>query len=211
MKERCLVKVRHGAGQRFVWHCSWSPRLRRWMKSICVRVGYEQYLNRIGPVYPAEGMCMQTHALLPLPLGHHFLDNEHYQCPQKLPKWLLDNARGISCSWNRLWFLLQGPNLSLIFILVSDKLPLQEVLNSHFWSRLVAQRNQATPLSSGLNTIICVYYAPGKAACNLFILELKFHLPVFSLNASCLILVDTFYRSLGLSWKLCFLPRTLRG
>lgn len=40
-------------------------------------VGCEQYLNTTGPVYTAEGMCMHTHAALPLPLGHHFLDNEH--------------------------------------------------------------------------------------------------------------------------------------
>lgn len=51
-------------------------RLRWRMKSMCVRAGRAWRLCTVRPVHPAEGMWMHTQALLPLPLGHHFVDNE---------------------------------------------------------------------------------------------------------------------------------------
>lgn len=89
-----------------------------------------------------------------------------YQCPQSLCKAIQNKATGGACSpLNRLWFLPQGPNIPLIFILVSDKVPLPGVLSSHFWPRLVVLWNQATALSTGLNANICIYHASGKPAC----------------------------------------------
>lgn len=51
-------------------------RLARRMKSMCVTVGCAWRLCKVRPVHPAEGMWMHTPALLPLPLGHNFVDNE---------------------------------------------------------------------------------------------------------------------------------------
>lgn len=143
-------------------------RLRQWMKAKCVTVGCMQLWAQWG-LSTQQRACACTQALLPLPWGHHFLDNERISAseavssdktkPQALPV-VLWKGQGF-CYRIQIypWFS---------FLFQSDPTCKRCWARSHFRSRRVVQWNQATSLGTALHICICIHHASGKPACECF-------------------------------------------